>query len=47
MDIEAFLTALEAADYDGFVTVELYPYESTAAETARESMDYLQEHGWA
>ena len=47
MDIEAFLTALEDSGYDGFVTVELYPYESTAAETARESMDYLQDHGWA
>ena len=47
MDIEAFLTAVEDTGYDGFVTVELYPYESTAAETARESMDYLQDHGWA
>ncbi len=47
MDIEGFLTAIEDTSYDGFVTVELYPYESTAAETARESMDYLQDHGWA
>ena len=47
MDIGEFLTAIEDTSYDGFVTVELYPYESTAAETARESMDYLQEHGWA
>lgn len=47
MDIGEFLTAIEDTSYDGFVTVELYPYESTAAETARESMDYLQDHGWA
>ena len=47
MDIEGFLTAVEDTGYDRFVTVELYPYESTAAETARESMNYLQDHGWA
>ena len=47
MDIEGFLTAVEDSGYDGFVTVELYPYESTAAETARESMEYLMNHGWA
>lgn len=46
MDIDDFLTALEADGYDGFVTVELYPYEETAEETARDAMAYLSEHGW-
>jgi hypothetical protein len=29
------------------VTVELYPYQETAAETAQEAMHYLRDHGWA
>ncbi|QLG64338.1 sugar phosphate isomerase/epimerase family protein [Halorarum salinum] len=47
MDIEGFLTAVEDSGYDGFVTVELYPYGDTAPETAREAMAYLRERGWA
>lgn len=47
MDLDAFLGALEDRGYDGFVTVELYPYEETAVETARGAMAYLEEHGWA
>lgn len=47
MNVDAFLTAVTATDYDGYVTVELYPYQETAAETAREAMDYLRDHGWA
>ncbi|WP_049921171.1 sugar phosphate isomerase/epimerase family protein [Halopiger djelfimassiliensis] len=47
MDVDAFLGALEDRGYDGFVTVELYPYEETPVETAREAMAYLEEHGWA
>jgi sugar phosphate isomerase/epimerase len=47
MDIDAFLTALDERNYPGFVTVELYPYEETAAETARDAMAYLEDHGWA
>jgi sugar phosphate isomerase/epimerase len=47
MDIDGFLRALENRGYDGYVTVELYPYEETAAETAREAMTYLEAHGWA
>jgi sugar phosphate isomerase/epimerase len=35
MDIDGFLQAVEDSGYDGFVTVELYPYQETAAETAR------------
>ncbi|QCS42274.1 sugar phosphate isomerase/epimerase [Natrinema versiforme] len=47
MDIDGFLAELEDRGYDGFVTVELYPYEETAIETAQEAMAYLEEHGWA
>ncbi|NEU55484.1 sugar phosphate isomerase/epimerase [Halorussus sp. MSC15.2] len=46
MDIDAFLEAVEASGYDGFVTVELYPYQETAEETARDAMSFLAEHGW-
>ncbi len=46
MDIDGFLEAVADAGYDGTVTVELYPYEETAAETAAEAMAYLREHGW-
>ena len=47
MEIDAFLGELEDRNYEGFVTVELYPYEETPIETAREAMDYLEERGWA
>jgi sugar phosphate isomerase/epimerase len=46
MDVNGFLQALDDAGYDGFVTVELYPYEETAAETARDAMAFLEDHGW-
>ena len=46
MDIDGFLSAVDDSGYDGFVTVELYPYEETAVETAREAMAYLEDHGW-
>jgi len=46
MDIDGFLQALEDRDYDGFVTIELYPYEETPHETAGGAMDYLEDHGW-
>ncbi|WP_425499576.1 sugar phosphate isomerase/epimerase family protein [Halogeometricum luteum] len=47
MDIDGFLQAVEDSGYDGYVTVELYPYQETAAETAQGAMDYLRERGWA
>lgn len=47
MEIDGFLEVLDNSGYDGFVTVELYPYEETAAETARDAMRYLEERGWA
>lgn len=47
MDLDGFLQAVEDTGYDGFVTVELYPYQETPTETAREAMAYLEDHGWA
>ncbi|MDS0276850.1 sugar phosphate isomerase/epimerase [Halomicroarcula sp. S1AR25-4] len=47
MDIDGFLEALEASGYDGFVTVELYPYGETPVATAEDAMAYLEAHGWA
>ncbi len=47
MDIDAFLGELADRGYDGFVTVELYPYEETPIETANGAMAYLEERGWA
>ncbi|WP_135827027.1 sugar phosphate isomerase/epimerase family protein [Halorussus ruber] len=46
MDIDGFLEAVDDSGYEGFVTVELYPYQETAEETARESYAYLEDHGW-
>jgi sugar phosphate isomerase/epimerase len=47
MDIDSFLAAVADTDYDGYVTVELYPYQATAAETAQKAMAYLRDRGWA
>ena len=41
IDFSALFTALDEIDYDGWVTVELYPYETTAEQAAREAFDYL------
>lgn len=46
MDVDGFLQTLDDRGYDGFVTIELYPYQETARETACEAMDYLRDHGW-
>ena len=46
MDIDGFLGTLEDHNYNGFVTVELYPYQDTAAETVHQAMTYLKDHGW-
>ncbi len=42
IDIPAVFAALEAIGYGGWVTVELYPYETTAAEVARAAFGYLK-----
>ncbi len=43
MDIQGILNALDQQNYHGWVTVELYPYVSTAGDVARQAMDYLKQ----
>jgi sugar phosphate isomerase/epimerase len=42
IDFSAIFAALGAIEYSGWVTVELYPYETTAAGVARLAYDHLQ-----
>ena len=42
VDIPAVLDAVDRIGYKGFVTVELYPYQDSAAKTARQAHDYLK-----
>lgn len=42
IDLTAVLRAITASGYDGFVTVELYPYEDRPAETAAHSLAVLR-----
>jgi sugar phosphate isomerase/epimerase len=42
IDFPAVFAALDAVGYRGWVTVELYPFEATAAEVARRAMDHLR-----
>ena len=42
IDFPAVFAALEAVGYGGWVTVELYPFVATAAETARRAMKHLR-----
>jgi sugar phosphate isomerase/epimerase len=42
IDFEATLRAIQATGYDGFITVELYPYVDDPDAAAREAYDYLQ-----
>jgi sugar phosphate isomerase/epimerase len=46
MDLDGFLGALEDDGYDGFVTIELYPYADSPSGAAAGAMAYLEEHGW-
>lgn len=41
IDFPPIFAALDAIGYGGWVTVELYPYEATAAEVAKRAMEYL------
>lgn len=43
IDIPAVLRKIESIAYDGYVTVELYPYQSTAPEVATRSMQFLHQ----
>lgn len=42
MDIPAILEAIDHSTYRGWVTIELYPYVSTAGEVAKQAMKYLR-----
>ena len=42
IDFPAVFAALASIGYGGWVTVELYPFEATAAEVARRAMDHLR-----
>jgi sugar phosphate isomerase/epimerase len=42
IDFAAVFAALSQIGYTGWVTVELYPYETTAAEIARQAFEYLR-----
>lgn len=42
MEWSRIFSAIRATAYTGWVTVELYPYETTAEEAARAALDYLQ-----
>ncbi len=42
IDFPGVFAALEEIDYAGWVTVELYPYETTAAGVAKRAMEHLR-----
>ena len=42
VDFGAIFKSLESIQYRGWVTVELYPYETTAAGVAKLAFDHLQ-----
>jgi sugar phosphate isomerase/epimerase len=43
MDFASIFAALDSIQYDGRATVELYPYETTAAGVAKQAWDHLQQ----
>jgi sugar phosphate isomerase/epimerase len=43
IDLIGVLKAIRATEYDGWVTVEVYPRADAPQEAARESIDYLKE----
>lgn len=42
IDFRGVFDALQSINYGGWVTVELYPYETTAAEVARQAFEFLR-----
>jgi sugar phosphate isomerase/epimerase len=42
IDFSSIFAALKQISYPGWVTVELYPYEATAAQVAKNAFDYLR-----
>ena len=43
IDFAAVFSAMNEIGYDGFVTVELYPYQSNPVEAAQKAFDYLRD----
>jgi sugar phosphate isomerase/epimerase len=41
VDFKATLQAIDATGYDGWITVELYPYIDNPDDAAREAREYL------
>jgi sugar phosphate isomerase/epimerase len=41
IDFRSVFDAIESIGYDGFVTVELYPYQDNPVQAAKEAYDYL------
>lgn len=41
IDIRAVLTEIAKTDYDGFITIELYPYEEDPVPAAKKAFDYV------
>lgn len=44
MDFDGIFRSLEKAGYNGWITVELYPYESTAEATAIKAREFLRRY---
>jgi sugar phosphate isomerase/epimerase len=44
MDFNAIFRTLKDNDYQGWITVELYPYEDNPGKTAVDALRYLNEH---
>lgn len=42
INLPAVLQAIDAVDYQGFVTIELYPYENNPVEAARQALAYVR-----
>ena len=45
IDLPGIVRALGNRGYDGWITVELYPYQDAPRETAEAAMSYLKTHG--
>lgn len=43
IDLEAVLNNIHASGFEGFVTVELYPYEDRPIDAAKKALNYLKE----
>jgi sugar phosphate isomerase/epimerase len=46
MDWPAIMAALQAIDYQGFATIELYPHVADPDGVARRSLEFLRQAGW-